>query len=220
MEGCPWLAPFPLAARQQLAQAATLRTTDRRAVLFRQGDPCPGVFVVLTGAVRILRVGVDGRELLLRQITPPGTFLEVAVLAGLACPAQAETAGPCRLACLSSATVLAVLDEHPAIHAALSRDLASRLPRLIERLDDVVLHDAVGRVARHLLRSAADAAWDDASGSWRDVAARLDLTPESVSRALRHLVEAGVLRTTSDRGYVVRDAAGLRAIAEGGARSA
>lgn len=210
----PWLARLPPEALIELSEQARDGSVAARSVLFRAGDPCPGMYLVLEGLVRIIRHNAAGDELLLRTIGAGGTFLEVAILAGLACPAQAESIGACRWLLIPSHALHAVLERHPDAAAPLLADIARRLPRLIDRLEDVTLHDAVGRVARHLLRAGEEAFWDDRGGPWRETAARLDLTPESVSRALRHLVALGALRQNLNGTYLIADAGRLRLTAE------
>jgi CRP/FNR family transcriptional regulator len=54
------------------ANAAPVRRTDG-AVLFDEGEPCPGLLVLERGAVRVSRVAPGGRELLLYRVQPGET---------------------------------------------------------------------------------------------------------------------------------------------------
>jgi DNA-binding MarR family transcriptional regulator len=88
-----------------------------------------------------------------------------------------------------------------------------------ERVDDgVVIYDEHSQSA-HYLSGAAAAVWDRCDGelSQSQIGAQLQLTPETVERAVAELVQAGLLEGRSDlHGYSRREAA-IRLAQAGGA---
>jgi len=58
------------------------RRFARGQLIFLEGEPCAGLFIVGSGAVKILKLSPQGREQILAQLGPGDTFNEVAVLDG------------------------------------------------------------------------------------------------------------------------------------------
>src|SRR5690348_16790879 len=59
-----------------------LRTWRRREVLFRQDDPPPGLILLFTGRIRIIRTSTDGRRQVLHEESEGGSLGEVPLFAG------------------------------------------------------------------------------------------------------------------------------------------
>ena len=53
---------------QALALRATRRQFQRGELLFGEGDPCTGLFVVTSGKVRIFKLSPSGREQVLARL--------------------------------------------------------------------------------------------------------------------------------------------------------
>ena len=106
---------------------------------------------------------------------------------------------------------------HPKIALKLLKVLVQRLRRADAKIGGLVLLDVNGRVARLLLDLA------DESGGPRitrrlthhTIAQMIGSSRETVSRAMRELVERGLIETTR-REIAIRDRDGLGALAGGG----
>jgi CRP/FNR family transcriptional regulator len=89
--------------------------------------------------------------------------------------------------------------------------------QLIGLLEDIVLRDAGGRVASHLL--AADPSGGREAFSLpvlkKDLASHLNLTSETLSRTLRRLAESGLIGMEPQQRIRILNAAGLRDVADG-----
>jgi CRP/FNR family transcriptional regulator len=82
-------------------------------------------------------------------------------------------------------------------------------------LEDIVLRDAAGRLARYLLERAGSVDGKVVlPAALKHLASHLNLTPETLSRTLRRLIDHGLLSKGGD-GFVVEDHEGLRAVADG-----
>ena len=96
-------------------------------VIARQGEIGSGLFVIVTGLVRIVR---DGREL--NRLGPGDFFGELSVLDGRPRTANVIAAEPTTCLALATWDVEAVVTEDPSIAMALLRGLAGRLRDLTE----------------------------------------------------------------------------------------
>src|SRR2546427_12575866 len=73
---------------QALALRATRRQFQRGELLFGEGDPCTGLFVVTSGKVRIFKLSPSGREQVLAVEGPGNSFAELPVFDGGEFPAS------------------------------------------------------------------------------------------------------------------------------------
>ena len=87
---------------------------------------------------------------------------------------------------------------------------------LVNLMEDLVLRDAAGRIARFLLATPPDAdGLIKLPGLKRHVASHLNLTSETFSRTLRRLIDAGMIAECKGGRVEVLDPKNLRKIAEG-----
>ena len=95
-----------------LQQRSSLNTHSKGTVLFRQGDPARGVFLLLEGSARLLLHRDDNRTVQVRTVGPgyllglPGTILSRAYLF------TAKLAQDSRVAFIESADLLGFLRQH------------------------------------------------------------------------------------------------------------
>ena len=187
---------------QRLATIARLCSFKKGQQIFREGEPCPGAYVVGSGLVRVFKTGSDGKEHVLHMVGPGKTFAEVAAIGGFDCPAHADAVTPTTCALLPMDLLQNALREDHELCLGMMTGLTLWVRHLIGLMEDVVLRDADGRVARFLLQSERDA---DGTvrlpGLKRHVASHLNLTSETFSRVLRRFIEAGMI-AESDGGRV------------------
>jgi CRP/FNR family transcriptional regulator len=200
-------------ARARLHALARPVEAPPRQMLFRQGDPCPGLFVVGSGLVRVYKLAPNGREHILHLAGPGQTFAEAAVIGGFACPAFAETVELTRLAHIATDDFLGFLRADHGACIDLLAGMAQWLHHVVDLLEDVALRDAAGRLARALAdRAGADGTVWLASAR-KHLAAHLNLTPETLSRTLRRFIDDGLI---SDGDPIrILDQDRLRAVSEG-----
>lgn len=196
-------------ARGRLLASAELRQAPAGSFLFQQGDPCPGVIVVGSGQVRVVQLAPNGKEHLLRLVEEGDSFAEVAVIGGFACPASAQAAEAVEYVLLPTAVVRELIAQDHGFCRRLLMNLACRVRSLVGLMEDVVLRDAVGRIARHLVEHGDRATGEiHLPGSKKDLASHLNLTPETFSRALRRLREHGLIGEQG-ASICIRDRRGL-----------
>ncbi len=209
--GCRLFAQLDAKAVLRLAAMAQQRDYARGQSIFREGDPCPGVFIVGSGTVRIYKIGAGGKEHVLHLAEPGMTFAEVAAIGGMPCPAFAEAVQPTQCVLLPYLPFRRALDTDHQLCRQLLQSMAGWVRQLVGLLEDVVLRDAIGRLAHYLL-DAADGPNHQVvlPTIKRHVASHLDLTSETLSRTLRRLTDQGIIQQIDSRTVRILNVDALR----------
>lgn len=180
-------------------------------LLFSQGDSADRFFVVLAGRVNLLALTDGGEQSIIEVINPGETFAEAAIFASGRFPLTAEMAAATRLLTIPAASFLHRLSRQPGLPAQLLAALAHRQRRLTEEVADLKGRSPVQRLGLFLLglaESAGPTAELRLPLTKTQLASRLGLAPESLSRALARLRPMGV--TTQGRGVLIGDREALR----------
>lgn len=197
-----------------------VRAFERREVLFRQGEPVDGLYVVLAGRAKLSQLGADGSELLIRLMGPGELFAAIAALDRVAAfPVSAAALTPVRVAFWQRPVIQEIFRAHPELSSNLLQEIASRAQELQTRLREVATERVAQRVAHTLLRLAEQAGSRQDNGvlidfplTRQDVAAMTGTTLYTVSRLLSEWSSAGLLEVGRGR-VVLLDGAGLETAA-------
>jgi CRP/FNR family cyclic AMP-dependent transcriptional regulator len=182
------------------------RRFRRGEVLFHEGDPGDALFVVASGAIKVVVPSEDGDEAILATLRR-GDFLgELALLDGAPRSASAIALEPTEVLALPRDQFRALVAAEPAIRDALFSALARELRRLTTHVTELHFLDLAGRLAASLARLAEDhgerlpngAVRLDAPLTQSDLAAMIGATRQSVNKLLGEFEAAGLIKTERD----------------------
>jgi len=200
----------------RLVAIARLCRFEKGDVIFREGQPCPGVYVVGSGLVRVFKAGPGGKEHVLHIVGPGNTFAEVAAIGGFDLPAAAQAIADTTCVLLPLDRFRRQLEEDHALCLALMSGMTLWVRHLVALMEDVVLRDAAGRLARFLLNAApAEDGSVELPALKRHLASHLNLTSETFSRTLRRLCDARLIEQLDNGRVRLLDRDGLHRVAEG-----
>ena len=207
----------------QLAARCVPRTVGAGFTLFRTGEACAGLYVVLEGRVRVFRASPDGREQTVAVEGAGRPVAELPLFDGGPYPASAVTMTPSRLAFLPRAEFEHAFRTDPDVAAAVVRSLGGRLRHLVQLLETVAFRDVAARLAMRLADYADQGGTPEGDGvafqlerTQEELATEIGTARESVSRALKQLTTRGLIRSRAGNRFVVAATDQLRAWARSG----
>jgi CRP/FNR family transcriptional regulator, dissimilatory nitrate respiration regulator len=216
LHNCPLFSHVPQSGFRRLATMARLCNFRKGQLIFREGEECPGVYVLDTGQVRVFKSGSGGKEHVLHIVEPGGTFAEIASIGGFALPASAQSLVKSTCVLLPSAPFRKLLDDDPATTKAMLLGLTHWVRHLVNLMEDLVLRDAAGRIARLLLDAKpVGESTVKLPGLKRHLASHLNLTSETFSRTFRRLIDAGMIAEEKNNQVELINKKALRRVAEG-----
>lgn len=188
---------------EMLASSALRRHFAAGEVLFLEGDPSAGLWVVERGRIKVYKLHVEGREHILHLLGPGDSFNEVAALDGGPNPANAGALSDAVVWTVPADVIQSMLARDPSLAQAVIRGMSERMRMLVGQIEALALYAVQARLARFLIDRSEDPALEGPGITRAAIAAHLATTPETVSRALRALEEAGAIRFDRHRIVIV-----------------
>ncbi|HEX6969865.1 MAG TPA: Crp/Fnr family transcriptional regulator [Micromonosporaceae bacterium] len=183
-------------------------------ILFHQGDPVRGFFVVRRGQMQLSISTAEGAEKVVEIVTTGESFGEAVVFDGLRYPVTATALVATDLVAVSSTVVHDLLDRDPAFARRMLANMAVRLRRLIRDVEAYSLRSGIQRVVGFLLHEAGGESAGTVTltlpTTKHVLASRLNIAPETLSRILRDLSAEGLI-SVEGRRITLRDIPRLEA---------
>lgn len=183
---------FAPATAQAVAARAVSRRYPARQVILRQGDSPRDVQLLIEGRARVRHITVDGRQIQLHDLLPGDLFgrLDAARPEQPAEVAAVEAVGT---ALFLASEFVALAESHGALALLLAQSLLRRLGGLTDQLVARTTLSSVGRIHAELLRRAGEALRISPPPVLAELAASVDTSRETVSRAINGLERRGII---------------------------
>ena len=188
-------------------------------LLFSEGEPCNGLYIIAQGKVRIFKTSVSGREQVLAVNVPGESIAELPVFdrgRGRKRPSVEDA----EIAYISRRDFQAYCMEHPEVALKVLQVVGSRLRRLVGIIEELSFTTIRQRLISTLLKLVQSEGTKTERGiefqlpaTHQELANQLGTVRELVSRNLMRLQAEGLL-VVDARQIVVRDVEGLKALLE------
>jgi CRP/FNR family transcriptional regulator, cyclic AMP receptor protein len=170
-------------------------------LIFGEGDPCAGLYVVQSGNVRIFKSSAGGREQVLSIDGPGSSIAELPVFDGGNYPASATAVDDATLLFVSKQDFQALCVAHPQVALKVLRVVGARLRRLVGIIEELSFTTVRHRLASFLLRLAQKEGKRTPEGveiimpvSNQELASQIGTVRELVSRNLSRLQAEGMIK--------------------------
>jgi CRP/FNR family transcriptional regulator len=189
-------------ALDRLAGLSRILHLERKELLYAEGDPYRGMFIMLDGLAVVYKLSQDGRMLILHVCRPGDSLAEVPLFeeqdAGY--PAYARATRASEILYLPKESFIPFLKQHPDVAWELLKVFAAKTKEMSLQLEGVTLREVTSRLARYLLREVEAVSGDNddqpvltlplTKGS---VASYLGTVHETLSRTFARLIREKIV---------------------------
>lgn len=194
----PYFGALDRTELERLAHTLIERAYSKDEIIFLEGEPCQGLYIVREGSVKIYKLSDEGREQILRYMNAGESFNEVAVFDGGANPANVIAVQPSSVWVVPSASIVDLITRRPEVALAIIRNLGARVRHLVMLVEDLSLRHVTARLAKLLLETATE---HQPALTQQEMASRLGTVREMIGRSLKQMETRGLLKL--ERGKIV-----------------
>jgi CRP-like cAMP-binding protein len=183
-----------------LSSRAVRKQYSASQIVFSEGQPCSGLFVVASGKLRIFKTSANGREQVLGVEGPGSSVAELPVLDGGSYPASASAVTDCETIFVSRQDFQNLCLEHPEVGLKVLKVVGARLRRLVGIIEELSFTTVRQRLVGLLVRMAREqgkkgkAGWEvEIGSSHQELASHIGTVRELVSRNMARLQAEGLI---------------------------
>jgi len=213
----PLFSGLAAAEMDFLAPRLVPRKFSAGQMVFNEGDPCSGLYVVASGQVRIFKTSASGREQVLSIDGPGSSIAELPVFDGGNYPASVAAIDDATLLFVSKKDFQELCLTHPQVALKVLRVVGARLRRLVGIIEELSFTTVRHRLAALLVRLANSEGVQAGSGiaitlpdNNQEIASQIGTVRELVSRNLSRLQAEGMIEIDG-RKLTIRDLDAIKA---------
>jgi CRP/FNR family transcriptional regulator len=200
---------------EALVARAVEKTFGPGELLFSEGEPCTGMYIVGRGSVKIFKTSPSGREVMLGIDIAPSSVAEVPMFDGGPYPASVSAIGEVTAYHIAKGDFHQLTRQNPELGLKVLAVVGRRLRTLVGLVESLTFGSVRQRLARSLLEfgQLAQADTFPLPVTHEELALRLGTVREVVSRNLSRFQAEGLLKVAR-REITLLDRAGLEHEAE------
>jgi CRP/FNR family transcriptional regulator len=216
----PFFTEAPRELQAALLAAASVVRLEAGAYFLREGDSCANFAIVVSGRMRVFKLGETGHEITLYHVgAGEACPLNVScILSDRPVPAMAQVEEAVDAVVIPAGTFRRLMAEYESLRTFVFQMFSSRLTEVMSLVEEVAFRRMDQRLARHLEQ------WFLADGGRQgtievthaQIAADLGTAREVVSRLLKVFERIGAISLSRGR-ILLRDRALLRELTAGDA---
>lgn len=188
----------PPSVLEAISAAGRIRHFPSGSIVFHEGEPCAGVFVLLAGEIRMYKGTSREREQTMAVVNPVVMLNAVAAAEEAPNPMSAVAVQDCVLWHMSCESFHKLKRNYPQGGLMLLPGLAACTRLLISQHEEMSSRPVLSRTAKLLLELSGHGQWtiDRRKHSSYEMSAWVGAVPETLSRSLGILKKRGLIGTT------------------------
>jgi CRP-like cAMP-binding protein len=180
--------------RRQLLLGSHCRTYVRNQLICKPGDELSALFIIGKGTARAYRLSPKGQEITIDTLVAGGVFgMRLASPEFRSNNFVESTCDETAVHRIPFDRVVEIIKSDPSVAVSVLRLAYDCLDDAQDRLADLALFDVKTRLAHTLARLATSRASETVHATHRELAWMVGTRPEEVTKALRHLRDAGLV---------------------------
>jgi CRP/FNR family transcriptional regulator, dissimilatory nitrate respiration regulator len=198
LRGSQLFSGLPEADLAAIAGLVRVKSLEKDAYLFHEGEAAEGFYVVQRGAINVHRVSATGKEQVIYVFRAGESLAEAALASPTGYPANARAVETSSVLLVPKTEFLALVAKRPDLAMRMLGSMSQHLRVLVGLLDDLTLKDVETRLANWLVKRCPAGRRDGVvtiklGGTKRVLAAELSTTAETLSRTFARFREAGLI---------------------------
>lgn len=189
-----------LEQKREISESIKHIKLKRNEALFMPGDPLDTLYILAQGQINLSKLNENGKEQLV-SILKPGEFIgELSIFRKTEADLMGIAKKESLLCTLDYDNFQAFLMRTPQVAMKVLEALSSRLQSAQRQTLTIATDSVQNRIGRYLLENNGELGM-----AKKDLASYLGTTPESVSRTLSSLEEAGAITPLTSRTFKILD---------------
>jgi CRP/FNR family transcriptional regulator len=204
---------------RKFTQISQLKKFSKKEIIFSEGAPYLGFYILLKGAVRIFKLTSDGRDITLQIVEPFNLVAEIPLFEGKTYDSSCEAIDDSILLFIPKEKFLQFFVKNPKISLKILQGFAKRLKELTQQIETLTSKDVPQRLATYLIEEYEKQCCNREKNeivlniSRTTLASYLGTVIETLSRALRKLQDDGLIEVKG-RKVIIRNLEKLKNLAK------
>lgn len=196
----PLFQSLPIQAIEDLTGRIAVKRVPVQTTVLSQDEPGDSMFIIMTGRVKVVIFGENGREVTLSILRPGDSFGEMSLFDGGDRSANCIAVEPTTLLALGREDLLRHVSQHPRTALNLLGEMARRLRRADQSIAQLALCDVNERLIHRLVSLAHEEGTEAPDGmlvrrrpTQQELANMIGSCRETISRAFNQLARDGLI---------------------------
>lgn len=190
----------------ELAAITTRREFGRGEVLFRQNDEATGFYLLLSGSIKLSNVSQLNRKKTHNFVSPGETFAEAAFYSDRKYQCEAQALAPGEALYFPKVNFHKLIKKNPKPALNLLGHLSFTVRQLSKKISEQTNGDVISRISKFLVGRIAEKSTASCGNIYlelaikkSELAAKLGIAQETLSRCFRKMKETGILEVQKNR---------------------
>ena len=197
---------------QHLTNGTRLVEMPRGTILFNRGDRANGFYLLLEGQVKLGVISPQGDEKVIGLIQPGQSFGEAVLFLERSFPIHAQATMDTKVLLIAREAIFDILDNDVTVVRRMLAGISARNRQLVNDIESISLQNSTQRLIGYLLQISAESPNPERvqlPANKLTIASMLNITPETLSRVMLRLQNAGLIEVNGKE-IVITKVAGLR----------
>jgi CRP-like cAMP-binding protein len=197
---------------EPLATGTKVVNVPRGGTLFNRGDRAHGFYLLLEGQIKLGVISPQGDEKVIGLIQPGQSFGEAVLFLERTFPVYAQATLDSIVLLISRDAIFDILNNDTTVVRQMLAGISARNRQLVNDIESISLQNSTQRLIGYLLQisnTSSNPERVQLPANKLTIASMLNLTPETLSRVMLRLNNAGLIEVNGKE-IVITNVAGLR----------
>lgn len=181
---------------QKILSHSVIQEHESSKLLVQQGDTPEGIYLLIEGSIKTLRLNAEGEEATIRMLEPGDTCMEAVLFMGGPSPISVQTLAKCKVLMIPERMIRNHVLDDAQFAVNVLRIVTRHYKNAMHQIDAMQIKSPLQRVGYYFLTKHLEAGHDDLEFTLpfkkQIIANYLGMTPETFSRTLKQMKEIGI----------------------------